>query len=164
MEEKVIVKKPPKSPALAGILSFLFPGTGALYNQQPLKFLVFIVVIAIMVTMLAQGVGSPVFIGILLGGLYFYQFIDAIITAGAVNRRALSEDIEEAEVEELPEFVKTGSVFWGIVLMALGVLLLMANFDIIINYDRIWNLWPLVIIIIGIKLVADYIARSKEAE
>ncbi|MBN1222543.1 MAG: hypothetical protein JXB23_04810 [Candidatus Aminicenantes bacterium] len=164
MEEKVVVKKPPKSPALAGILSFFFPGTGALYNQQPLKFLVTVIVFAIMVTMLAQGVGSPVFIGILLGGLYFYQFLDAIVTANAINRRALNGEIEEIKVEELPEFVRTGSVFWGIVILVLGVLLLMANFNFIISYDRIWDLWPLVIIIVGVKLIADYIARSKEAE
>ena len=42
MEEKVVLQRPPKSPALAGILSFFFPGTGALYNGQPLKFLVVI--------------------------------------------------------------------------------------------------------------------------
>jgi TM2 domain-containing membrane protein YozV len=164
MEEKIIVKKPPKSPALAGILSFLFPGTGALYDGQPLKFLVTVLVFAIIITMLAQGVGSPVFLGILLGGLYFYQLIDSIITASAINRRALSGQTEDIKVEEFPEFVKTGSVFWGVVLMALGVVLLMANFNLIISYERIWNLWPLVIILIGIKLIADYIARSKKEE
>ena len=57
MEEKQTYAKPPKSPALAGILSFFFPGTGALYNGQPGKFLVVIVVTAIMITMLAQEVG-----------------------------------------------------------------------------------------------------------
>jgi len=164
MEEKIIVKKPPKSPALAGMLSFLFPGTGALYDGQPLKFLVIIVVFAIIITMLAQGVGSPVFLGILLGGLYFYQLIDAIATASAINRRALSGEIEEIKVEEFPEFVKTGSVFWGIVLMALGVVLLMANYSFIINYERIWNLWPLAIILVGVKLIADYVARSKKED
>ena len=164
MEEKIIVKKPPKSPALAGMLSFLFPGTGALYDGQPLKFLVIIVVFAIIITMLAQGVGSPVFLGILLGGLYFYQLIDAIATASAINRRASSGEIEEIKVEEFPEFVKTGSVFWGIVLMALGVVLLMANYSFIINYERIWNLWPLAIILVGVKLIADYVARSKKED
>ena len=164
MEEKIIVKKPPKSPALAGMLSFLFPGTGALYDGQPLKFLVILVVFAIIITMLAQGVGSPVFLGILLGGLYFYQLIDAIATASAINRRASSGEIEEIKVEEFPEFVKTGSVFWGIVLMALGVVLLMANYSFIINYERIWNLWPLAIILVGVKLIADYVARSKKED
>ena len=165
MEEKVVLTRPPKSPALAGILSFFFPGTGALYNGQPLKFLVVILGIAIMVTMLAQEEGSAPFLGIMLGGLYIYQFIDAIVTASAINRKALQgEEVDEVKIEELPEFVKTGSVFWGIVLMVLGVVLLMANFEFWVTYSRIWSLWPLVVIIIGIKLVVDYMAKNKESE
>jgi len=165
MEEKVIVKRPPKSPLLAGILSFFFPGTGALYNGQPLKFLVVLLGAAIMITMLAQEEGSAPFLGIMLGGLYFYQFIDAIVTASAINRKALlGEDVGEIKIEELPEFVRTGSVFWGFVLMILGVVLLMANFGFLVTYSRIWNLWPLVVIIFGVKLVVDYVARSKEVE
>lgn len=165
MEEKVVLQKPPKSPALAGILSFFFPGTGALYNGQPLKFLVIILGIAIMVTMLANDEGSAPFLGIMLGGLYFYQFIDAIVTASAINRKALQgEEVGEVKVEELPEFVRTGSVFWGIVLMILGVVLLMANFEFLVTYSRIWSLWPLIVIIIGVKLVVDYMAKNKEGE
>lgn len=163
MEEKVVLKRPPKSPALAGILSFLFPGTGALYNGQPLKFLVVVLGVAIMVTMLANEEGSAPFLGIMLGGLYFYQFIDAIVTASAINRKALQgEEVDEIKVEEIPEFVRTGSIFWGIVLMILGVVLLMANFGYLVTYSGIWNLWPLVVIIIGVKLVIDYLAKNKE--
>jgi hypothetical protein len=165
MEEKVVLKRPPKSPALAGILSFFFPGTGALYNGQPLKFLVVLLGAAIMITMLANEEGSAPFLGIMLGGLYLYQFIDAIVTANAINRKALlGEEIDEIKIEELPEFVRTGSVFWGIVLMVLGVVFLMANFSFLVTYSRIWNLWPLVVIIFGVKLVVDYMAKNKEGE
>jgi hypothetical protein len=165
MEEKVIVKRPPKSPLLAGILAFFFPSTGALYNRQPLKFLAILIAGAIMITMLANDEGSAPFLGILLGGLFFYQFFDAIITASAINRKALlGEEVDEIKVEELPEFVRTGSVFWGIVLMILGVVLLLANFEFLVTYSRIWNLWPLVVIIFGVKLVADYIAKNREGE
>ena len=42
----------------------------------------------------------------LLSGLYVYQFIDAIMTANAINRKALrGEEVDEVKVEELPEFV-----------------------------------------------------------
>jgi hypothetical protein len=165
MEEKVILKRPPKSPALAGILSFFFPGTGALYNGQPLKFFVVILGIAIMVTMLAHEEGSAPFLGIMLGGLYFYQFIDAIVTASAINRKALlGEDVGDIKIEELPEFVRTGSVFWGIVLVILGVVFLMANFSFLVTYSGIWNLWPLIVIIFGVKLVVEYMAKNKEGE
>ncbi|NOR11646.1 MAG: hypothetical protein GQ545_00135 [Candidatus Aminicenantes bacterium] len=165
MEEKIILKRPPKSPALAGILSFFFPGTGALYNGQPLKFLVVLLGAAIMITMLAQEEGSAPFLGIMLGGLYFYQFIDAIVTASAINRKVLlGEEVDEIKIEELPEFVRTGSVFWGIVLMIFGVVFLMANFSFIITYSRIWNIWPLAVIIFGVKLIVDYLAKNKEGE
>lgn len=165
MEEKVVLQKPPKSPALAGILSFFFPPTGALYNRQPLKFLIILVTGAILITMLAQGEGSLAFVITLLAGLYAYQFIDAIMTASAINRKALrGEEVDEVKVEELPEFVRTGSVFWGIVLMILGVVLIMANFEFLVTYSRIWSLWPLIVIIIGVKLVVDYMAKNKEGE
>jgi hypothetical protein len=165
MEEKGAYKRPPKSPLLAGILSFFFPGTGALYNGQPLKFLVVLLGAAIMITMLAQEEGSAPFLGIMLGGLYFYQFIDAIVTASAINRKALlGEEVDEIKIEELPEFVRTGSVFWGIVLIVLGVVFLMANFSFLVTYSRIWNLWPLVVIIFGVKLIVDYMAKNKEGE
>ncbi len=95
MEEKTTYAKPPKSPALAGILSFFFPGTGALYNGQPIKFLVVIVVTAIMITMLAQEVGSPVFLALMLGAIYCYQLIDAVMTASAINKKALRGETEE---------------------------------------------------------------------
>ena len=99
------------------------------------------------------------FIVILLGVFYFYQIIDSIQTSKSINRRALTgEDVEEVK-EELPEFVKTGSVFWGVVLLALGGILLLANFDII-SYDAVFDFWPLVIIVIGVKLVADYVTNK----
>lgn len=164
MEEKIVLKRPPKSPALAGILAFFFPGTGALYNRQPLKFLAVIIGFAVMVTMLANEEGSAPFLGILLGGLYFYQFFDAIITANAINRKYQEgEEVEELKVEEVPEFIRTGSVFWGIVLMIIGVVLLMANFDFLVTYSKIWSLWPLVVIIIGVKLILDYASKDKDA-
>jgi TM2 domain-containing membrane protein YozV len=159
MEEKVVVTRPPKSPALAGILTFFFPfGAGAFYNNQPIKGFVYLLTLAALVTIQGQGSAQP-FVGILLGGFYFYQIIEAIQTSKSINRRALTgEEMEEVK-EELPEFVKTGSVFWGVVLLTLGGILLLANFDII-SYDTVFDFWPLVIIVVGVKLVADYMAKK----
>ena len=83
------------------------------------------------------------------------------MTAKAINRKALlGEDVEEISVEEVPQFIKSGSIFWGIVLMALGGILILANFDVI-NYDTLFDFWPVVIIGIGVKLVLDYMAKNK---
>ena len=157
MEEKVVVKKPPKSPALAGVLSFFFPGIGQIYNRQIYKGFIFILLLAALVTLQEQDEAQP-FIAIILGGFYFYQLIDAIQTAKLINQKALKEEVEE-KIDELPQLFKTGSVFWGIIILGLGVIFLLANFEVI-SYGMIWNFWPLVIIIIGGKLIYDYAVKK----
>ena len=160
MEEKVILKRPPKSAFLAGLLSFIFPGTGSLYNRQVSKGLLFMVIFAGLITLQTyDGSGQP-FVALLLAGFWFYQLIDAVMTAKAINRRALEGGVEEEKIEEFPEMIKSGSIFWGIVLMAVGGILILANFDVI-SYDTIFDFWPVVIVVIGIKLVLDYAAKNK---
>lgn len=162
MDEKVVIKRPPKSPALAGILAFFFPfGIGALYNNQKMKALIHLIVFAGLVTIQSSEEGQP-FAGIILAGFYFYQIFDAIQTSKSINRRsALGEECcEEEGIEEFPEAIKTGSIFWGIILMALGGILILANFDVI-SYDSIFDFWPLVVILIGLKLVLDHFSRAK---
>jgi len=166
MEEKVVIKKPPKSPALAVLLAIFFPGTGALYNRQITKGLIFMIIIAGLITSLTQG--PPLFVillsALLLAGFYIYQITDAAQTAKSINRRALvGEEEEEVGVEEFPEAVKSGSIFWGVFLLALGGILLLTNFDII-SYKIVFDFWPFVIIVIGVKLVADYVSKKNSTE
>jgi len=161
MEEKVIIqKKPPKSPGLAGVLSFFIPGTGALYNAQILKGLVFLIIFSGLVTIQQHGEAQP-FLGLLLAAFYIYQIIDAVQTSKSINRLALKGEKEEKEekVEEFPQAVKAGSVFWGAILMAVGGILLLANFEVI-SYGTLFDFWPLVVIVIGIKLIADYFSKK----
>jgi hypothetical protein len=160
MEEKVILKRPPKSGFLAGLLSFIFPGLGTLYNRQVTKGVMYMIIFAGLVTLQTSGEGQP-FAGLLLAGFWFYQLIDAVMTAKTINRKTLDGDYEEETIDEFPEIVKSGSIFWGIVLMAVGSILLLANFDII-SYGTIFDFWPLIVIAIGIKLVLDYMAKNKE--
>lgn len=157
MEEKIIVKRPPKSPALAGILSF-FPGIGQIYNRQINKGFLFILIFAGLVTILVYGSGQP-FFGLIFSGFWIYQVMDAFQIAKTINRRAFKQEEEEEKIDELPLFMKTGSVFWGVILLAIGAILLMANFEII-SYSTIWNFWPLVIIVIGGKLIYDYATKK----
>lgn len=160
MEEKVVVKRPPKSPTLAGLLAFFLPTTGALYNGQFLKFVVYVIIFAGLVTMQPTEEAQP-FAGLILAGFCFYQFFEAIQTSKRINRRALlGEEEEEEKIEEIPEVIKTGSVFWGIILLILGGLLLLANFAVI-SYGLLFDFWPLVVIVIGAKLIADYLSKNK---
>lgn len=161
MEEKVVVKRPPKSPFLAGVLAFFFPfGIGQIYNRQILKGLIFMIVLAGLVTMQTTGEGQP-FLGIILGGFYIYQIIDAVQISKSINRRYLLGEEEVEEAEEFPEALKAGSIFWGAVLIFLGVILLLANFEVI-SYGTLFDFWPVAVIIIGVKLVADYFGKGRQ--
>jgi len=158
MEEKVVVKRPPKSSFLAGLLAFFIPGTGAFYNGQMMKGFVYVIITAGLITLQTTGEGQP-FLAIILGGFYIYQIIESVQIANAINRRALKIEEEEIEIEEFPQLVKAGSVFWGIVLLALGVILLLANFDVI-DYGTLFDFWPVLVILIGLKFIVDYVAKK----
>jgi hypothetical protein len=96
-----------------------------------------------------------------LTGFVIYLVIDAAQTASRINRLALAGDeVEEEKIEEFPKAMKAGSIFWGAVLMALGFVFLLANFEVI-SYGTVFDLWPLFIIVIGIKLVIDYFSKKK---
>jgi TM2 domain-containing membrane protein YozV len=165
MEEKVVVKRPPKSPFLAGVLAFFFPfGAGQLYNNQYRKALVFFFIFAGLVTLNAQGDAGQPFLGLTLAGFYFYQLFDAVQTSGRINRGVLQGEEEITETEEIPEFVKTGSIFWGIVLIALGAMLIFANFELM-SYDTVFEfLIPFSILVVGVKLVVDHYSKSQKEE
>lgn len=161
-EERYATKKQQKSPALAGILAFFFPiGTGALYNGQLKKALFFFLGFSGLVTLQTSGKGQP-FLALLLAGFYIYQLYDAVHSAELINRGERGKEVEPSEaLDEIPEPVRSGSIFWGIVLIILGGLLLMANYQII-DYDILFDFWPLVIIVIGVKFVLDYAAKNKK--
>jgi hypothetical protein len=63
----------------------------------------------------------------------------------------------------LPEIPSQGSIFWGIILIALGGMLILANFEII-NYDTLFDFWPVAVIVLGLKLVVDAVAKSKNGK
>ncbi len=162
-EEKYVVERTPKSPALAGILTFFFPiGTGALYNGQVKKAIFFFLAFSGLVTLQTSGRGQP-FLALCLAGFCIYQIYDAVHTAKLINLGLLGKDIENSAhaVEEIPEPVRSGSVFWGLVLIVLGGILLLANYQII-DYDTLFDFWPLIIIVIGFKFIVDYVSREKK--
>ncbi len=157
MEEKVVVKKPTKSPALAGILSGFFPfGIGAFYNGEVLKGFLYLFIFAGLVTMQQHGSAQP-----FAGGFYIFQIIDSVRVADRINRRTLEgAAAEEIEEEEAAAIVKSGSIFWGALLIILGGILILANFDVI-SYGKVFDFWPVVIIVIGARLIYCYFAKSK---
>ncbi len=165
MEEKIIIqKKPPKSPGLAGVIAGLFPGFGALYNGQYLKWIIFFLMFAGFVTMQQYGELQP-FLGLTLAAFYIYQIVDAVKTSKEINRLALLKEKEEKapKIEEIPQTFKAGSIFWGAFLIILGAIFLLANFEVI-AYETLFDFWPLAIIAVGLKLVADFILKKRAQE
>jgi len=160
MEERIIIQqKPPKSPALAAILSIIFPGTGALYNGQFSRGILYMVIFAGLITMQRHGSAQP-FLGLMLAGFYIFQVIDAVNQARLLNERAAGAKPEAVAAAEAP--APSGSVFWGVVLVVLGTVLLLANFDVI-RYDTIFDFWPVAVIGIGLKLVIEAVSRGQKA-
>jgi TM2 domain-containing membrane protein YozV len=162
MEEKIVIQqRPPKSPAAAGILSIIFPGTGALYNGQIAKGIFYMILFAGLITIQDGGGGQP-FKALLLAGFYFFQIIDSIQVAKTINLNAAGLKPDAGPTGQgLPELVPSGSIFWGVFLIVLGVLLILANFEIIL-YEDLFRFWPAVVIAIGLKLVAESVAKSKK--
>ena len=163
MTDRIIIqKKPPKSGAAAGILSGLFPGIGQIYNGQYGKGILFMAIFIGLITMQPHH-GQP-FQGLLLA----IRPLEADSPAPPADRPADANAALAAALANLqgppptpaPEApARSGSVFWGAALMVIGALFLLANFEII-DYDRIFQFWPVLVIVIGLKMIADYFSRK----
>jgi hypothetical protein len=159
MVDKVVYTKPPKSPALAGILSFFFPGTGSLYNREYIKGILYMLIFAGLVTLQTHGDGQP-FKALIMAGFYIFQVIDAIQVAKGINQKALTGEAAAKGGEDFSLAIKTGSIFWGAALIILGAIFLLGNFEVI-DYDKMWRFWPVLVIGLGAKFIYDYYRRSK---
>ena len=161
MTDKIIIQnRPPKSPAAAGILSGFFPGAGQLYNGEAPKALIFFLIFAGCISMMPHG--PHPFLPLIFAAFYIYQIIEAVQTAHAINRKALNELTADPAAGPAPfappvpvKAPAQGSAFWGLLLIGLGVVFLLANFDVI-AIDRIGDFWPVIVIVIGLKMIFDY--------
>lgn len=162
MEEKVVLpQRPLKSPGLAGFLGIFPFGAGAFYNGQRAKALLYLIVFAGLINAMDQHT-SGAFVPLLFVGFIFFQFFDNIQSARAINEAILKRP--EAEAGAAPEdVVSSGSIFWGALLIFLGVILILANFEVV-SYGTLADFWPVAVIAIGLKLVAESVAKSKNGQ
>jgi hypothetical protein len=160
MEDKtIVVQRPVKSPGFAGFLGIFPFGVGAFYNGQRAKALLYLVVFAGLINAMDKHV-SGAFVPLLFTGFIFFQFFDNIQSAKAINAAAANLPQAEAALGT-EEIMTSGSVFWGAFLIVLGVLLILANFEIV-GYDTLADFWPVAVIVIGLKLVYESVAKSKK--
>lgn len=140
------------NPGLAFILGFLFPGIGAVYNGEYNKALVQILIFAAFIFGLASDLDDAVkaVLGILLGGFVFYMAFDAW-------RVAKAHTTGEMVADPLGSLGKDRHI-GPIVLIAIGALLLLHNFDFF-PFFRVQRLWPLIVIAVGVLMFRNRIGN-----
>jgi TM2 domain-containing membrane protein YozV len=157
------------NPALAGILAGFFPfGVGAVYCGQYAKGLAHLIVFVLLVIGASNATSDAMgtVFGLSIAAFYFYQLIDAIKTAKAIQtNQPVPDPFGLANMfspgggtrQDFSRGVPVGAV----VLIGLGVLFLLHNLDI--WFLRVDTLWPIVLIGLGLWLFArrrECIARG----
>ena len=142
-----------KNPALAAFLA-IFPGMGAIYNGNIIKGITYMLVFAVLIV-LTDNANDPdaVVFGLLIAGFFIFQIIDSFNEATKINQNSLAEENPAGYKEDL-------SLFSAITVLAIGIVFQLANFELI-TYRQVTRLWPLVLILFGIKIVYNYFKKEE---
>jgi hypothetical protein len=141
------------NPTIAGILAGFFPfGVGAVYCGQYAKGLAHLIVFVLLIVGEANASSDAMHIvlGLTIAGFYFYQIIEAIRSAKAIQMGQPAPDpfglgtmFSPGDRSDFSRGIPTGAV----VLIVLGCLFLINNLDIpFLKFD---TLWPLILIGLG---------------
>jgi len=131
-----------RSTSAAVFLSIL-PGLGHIYVGQVGKAFLLGLSFALTIRMLGE-VSGP--LGIVIPFLILYAMVDAHRAAVEVNRIVASGGTPPKG----PDFGLTK--WWGYILIGLGVLFTLENFDLI-DFEWVSRLWPLGLIALGIFIL-----------
>jgi TM2 domain-containing membrane protein YozV len=145
--------KPGANPGLAALLGVI-PGLGAVYNGQYAKALVHLLIFAGLISLIDADIagGLDAALGIALACFVFYMPIEAYRTAKA---RLLGEPDPVGMINIDSNNAKP---IGAIVLIGMGVLLLMRNFDFL-NHEWIQKSWPIALIAFGAWMVWDRVKK-----
>jgi hypothetical protein len=145
------------SPGLAFILG-LIPGVGAIYNAQYAKGLLHVLVFATLVSLLSSGgggAGSETFLGFMIAGWYLYMPFEAYHTA---KKRQLGQAVDEFS-SIFPLRGRSRFPVAPIILIAVGVLFLLNNLNLIRFYE-IARYWPVFLIALGAYMLYTRLTDS----
>ena len=161
-----------KSPVISGVLSFIFPGAGQLYNEDFLKGIILLaasIAAIISIVFTALSMGSRMFTGgdifpeatqivkivtaaLILFGIWLYGIIDSVIFAQKLNAYAATGGVANDAIPATSPKSKEGMIGLGIVLIVFGIigvsLQLGLRFDNLVKYGG-----PIAIILVGGFLV-----------
>jgi len=142
-----------KNPSLAAFLA-IFPGMGAIYNGNIIKGVTYMVIFAVLIV-LTDSANDPdaVVFGLMIAGFFIFQIVDSYNEASRINRNVLAEESPAGQKEDL-------SLFAAITVLAIGIIFQLVEFDVL-TYRQVTRLWPLVLIVFGIKIVYNYFKREE---
>jgi hypothetical protein len=137
------------SPGLAFLLGII-PGVGAIYNGQYAKGLVHVLILGILISIVSSGAAGglePLF-GIMISAWFFYMAFEAYHTA---KRRQLGQPVDE--FSSLVPLRGSGRFpVAPIMFIALGVLFLLMNFDLL-RFRDVVRYWPVFLIALGVYML-----------
>jgi len=144
-----------RDPMLAAVLSFL-PGLGQMYNRQLVRGAAIMALF-----LLVAGVAGPLAIVI-----WAWNVFDAYWGAKRINQSGLTDlpPIEELRLDPFPainwkrfEEIRLETSIapaWGVLLIILGILFLLNNFDVVsLTWD---NTWPMALLGTGVWLLISF--------
>jgi len=142
---------PGVSPGLAFLLG-LIPGVGAIYNGQYAKGLVHVFIFGLLITIASEGHGDPTpILAMMVAGFYFYMPFEAYHTAQK-RQRGLPVD-EFSSIVPLRGRAN-GYPVGPLVMIAIGVIFLMTNFDLL-RMSQVVRLWPIALIALGVFMLRE---------
>lgn len=158
---RVVPAEPPKTPGLAGVLSGLIPGLGALYNGQYAKAAFFPLIFFGLIDAAQHASGGEPFIGLSIAAVWIFGIVDSVKSARLINARAMAAPADVA-ADILPRDDRE-SLGWGVAILVLGVLFQLHTLDLI-RFSTIWKLWPVPVIIFGIMMLRNYFASEESKQ
>jgi len=147
------------SPGLAIFLG-LIPGVGAIYNGQYAKGIVHAVIWGILMSITSSGAMEalePVFV-VLVMAWWAYMAFEAYHTA---RKRRAGEPVDEYSSILSLAGGRNHIPVAGIVLIALGALLLLHTLDLL-DFEKVARFWPVLLIAAGVYLLAGRFLSSAE--
>ena len=144
------------TPGVALALGFI-PGVGAIYNGQITKAIMQVLIFGSLIA-LGDRVHGPLdtIFGLGAAAFYFYMVIDSFQTAKA-----------KCSGKPAPEWfglseIKMNAPIGAALLIGLGVLFLLDNFDVPV-FAQISKFWPIILIVAGVLLLQRRLGGSAPA-
>lgn len=152
MDEKKPMYERDKNPAIAAILS-IFPGVGLFYVGNILKGVAYILIFTALIILQVNAWGNEhIIYGLLIAGFYIFQIFDTYNEA----RKISYAEATDTETEKKP------SLFMAITILVLGIIFQLAELDIL-SYRKVAKLWPIILIVVGAKVIFEYFYQQEEA-